>query len=73
MSVFDYSDAMILAGSFFQGKQDGNDVNFLAALVMGLGINIQFEETRLSITRILATSIVGYYIGKYVNQAQKTK
>lgn len=68
---FDYSDAMIFAGSFFQGKQDGNDVNFMAALITGLGINIQFEETRLSMTRIILTSVAGYYIGKYVNKQQK--
>lgn len=73
MSVFDYSDGMIFVGSFYQGYQDNNDINFLAALVLGLGINIQFEETRLSMTRIAITSIGGYFLGKYLNVNKKAK
>lgn len=73
MSVFDYSDGMIFLGSFYQGYQDNTDINFLAALVLGLGINIQFEETRLSMTRIVITSIGGYFFGKYVNANKKAQ
>lgn len=73
MSVFDYSDGMIFLGSFYQGYQDNTDIKFLAALVLGLGINIQFEETRLSMTRIVITSIGGYFFGKYVNVNKKAK
>lgn len=73
MSVFDYSDGMIFVGSFYQGYQDSADINFLAALVLGLGINVQFEETRLSMTRIIITSVGGYFLGKYLNANKKSQ
>lgn len=70
MSVFDYSDFMILAGSFMQGSQENNDISFIGAVSAGLGMNIQFEETRLSITRIVLVSAAGYYFGKLFHETR---
>ena len=64
MSVLDYSDLMIFAGSYLQGQKGTESVSFVGALVASLGINIQFEETRLSITRIVATSLIGFFVGQ---------
>lgn len=64
----DYSDGMILVGSAITGSTDKNNLLFVGGLVASLGINIQFEETRLSITRIVFLSLLGYGLGAHFNK-----
>ena len=64
----DYSDGMIFVGSTIMGSTDKNNILFVGGLVASLGINIQFEETRLSITRIVFLSLLGYGLGAYLNK-----
>ncbi len=60
----DFSDAMIFVGSMMTGAySDNNTIIFAGGLVASLGINIQFEQTRLSIARIVALSALGYFLG----------
>jgi hypothetical protein len=70
MSVFDYSDLLILTGSVLQGQQENNEISFAGALIASIGINIQFEETRISIARIVLVSVAGYYLGKWSKNKQ---
>lgn len=70
MSLIDYSDGMIFAGSAVMGSTDKNNILFLGGLLASLGINIQFEETRLSITRIVFLSVLGYGLGAYFNKKE---
>lgn len=65
MEYFDYSDGMILVGSAIMGDSDKNNILFVGGLIATLGINIQFEETRLSMVRIVALSVLGYGFGAY--------
>lgn len=64
----DYSDGMIFVGSTIMGSTDKNNILFVGGLVASLGINIEFEETRLSITRIVFLSLLGYGLGAYLNK-----
>ncbi len=64
----DYSDGMIFVGSTIMGSTDKNNILFVGGLVASLGINIQFEETRLSIVRIVFLSLLGYGLGAYFNK-----
>jgi hypothetical protein len=66
----DYSDGMIFVGSTIMGSTDKNNILFVGGLVASLGINIQFEETRLSITRIVFLSLLGYGLGAYFNKKE---
>jgi len=59
----DYSDVMIFAGSLVVGLDGSGLATFAGGTVASLGVNIQFEETRLSITRIFVLSIAGYLVG----------
>lgn len=63
---FNYSDGMIFVGSAVMGSTDKNNILFVGGLVASLGINIQFEETRLSIARIVFLSLLGYGLGAYL-------
>lgn len=66
----DYSDGMIFAGSALVGNTDKNNLQFVGGLVASLGINIQFEETRLSITRIVVLSLIGYGLGAWFHKKE---
>lgn len=57
----------MLAGAYAQGRYS-EDISFIGALAMSLGMNIQFEETRLSITRIAIICIGGYFAGKQMKK-----
>lgn len=63
---WDYSDAMIITGAIMQGRAGYQTYDFVGALLMGLGTNIQFEESRLSITRIVVLSVGGFLLGQQI-------
>jgi len=66
----DYSDGMIFVCSTIMGCTDKYNILFVGGLVASLGINIQFEEIRLLITRIVFLSFLGYGLGAYFNKKE---
>lgn len=66
----DYSDVMIFAGSVAVGVNGSPLVVFTGGTIASLGVNIQFEETRLSIMRIFLLSMAGYLIGAGIAKAK---
>ena len=67
----DASDGLILIGSGVVGANGNPFVVFTGGLIASIGINIQFETTRLSITRIVALSLAGYVLGSYWAEKKK--
>lgn len=68
----DVSDALIFAGSAVVGSTDKQDIQFAGGLAASIGINIQFETTRLSILRIVMLSAAGYFAGTlFASQKKK--